>query len=119
MEEANSKIKELMHQLIEIAQNAKDDIDGELIAFAKSKGLNSNVIGKIEQVLHYINNFSEKRNQLETDKEEGLSKEEWFENELDKLQEKLGQDSNVNLREVLEKAHKDIALSKLEKTNNQ
>lgn len=111
MEEANSKIKELMHQLIEVACNAKDNVDEALIAFAESKGLGNDVIKKISQVLKYLNTFSEKRVQLEEYKGKGHSKEQWFEKELNRMQDKLGKDSETDIREVLDKAHSKITES--------
>lgn len=108
MEETNNKIKDLMHQLIEVACKAKDNVDEALIAFAESKGLGNDVIEKINQVLKYLNTFSEKRVQLEEYKYKGHSKEQWFEKELNRMQDKLGKDSKTDIRKVLDEAHTKI-----------
>lgn len=112
MEESNNKIKDLMHKLIEVACNAKDNVDEALVKFAAiDMGLGEEVIKKISQVLKYLNAFSEKREQLEAYKDKGLTKEQWFEKELNRLQDKLGNDSETNLREVLHDAHSKIIAS--------
>lgn len=108
MEEANKKVKELIHQLIEVVCNAKENVDEALIAFAKNKGLGNDVIEKINQVLKYLNTFSEKRVQLEEYKDKGHSIEQWFEKELNRMQDRLGKDSKTDIRDVLDKAHSKI-----------